>query len=130
MYETQLARSWTGTASQKSLKSRSANIAATKLRRLFCTDRFRSARSYFKTRRAFGVSEGPQVNDFQGPQGKKPIIIRQKCGEETIMLQHNCFLTALLADDYWFLSLRTLKIVYLWPFAYSKGPPCFEVRSS
>src|ERR1043165_5615976 len=89
MYETQLARSWTGTASQKSLKSRSANIAATKLRRLFCTDRFRSARSYFKTRRAFGVSEGPQVNDFQGPQGKKPIIIRQKCGEETIMLQHS-----------------------------------------
>src|ERR1051326_7485499 len=86
MYETQLARSWTGTASQKSLKSRSANIAATKLRRLFCTDRFRSARSYFKTRRAFGVSEGPQVNDFQGPQGKKPIIIRQKCGEETIKL--------------------------------------------
>src|ERR1051326_4698359 len=89
MYETQLARSWTGTASQKSLKSRSANIAATKLRRLFCTDRFRSARSYFKTRRAFGVSEGPQVNDFQGPQGKKPITIRQKCGEETIMLQHS-----------------------------------------
>src|SRR6478672_8949787 len=82
MCETPSARSWTVILSQTSSRSRCANIDATKLRRLFCTDRSRLRRCCPKKRRHFAVSEeARQAIAFQGRQGIKQTIIRQTCGE-------------------------------------------------
>src|SRR6266705_6433986 len=83
MCETQSAQSWIVILSQTSSRSRFANIDATKLRRLFCTDRFCLHRCCPKERRHFAASEEPRhAIAFQGHQGAKPTIIRQTCGEE------------------------------------------------
>src|SRR6266404_8593339 len=82
MCETPSAQSWIVILSQTSSRSRFANIDATKLRRLFCTDRFRLHRCCPKERRHFAASEEPRhAIAFQGAQGTKPTIIRQTCGE-------------------------------------------------
>src|SRR6476646_849224 len=82
MCETPSAQSWIVILSQTSSRSRFANIDATKLRRLFCTDRFRLRRRYPKKRRHFAAGEEARhAIVFQGRQGSKQTIIRQTCGE-------------------------------------------------
>src|ERR1043166_650031 len=76
-----------------------ANIGATKLRRLFCTARFRLRRCWRKKRRHFAARERPRhAIAFQDRQGGKPIITRQRCGKggknrvshELLLNEKNC----------------------------------------
>src|SRR5437667_8313845 len=99
MCETPSARSWIGIPLPTSSRSRFANIGATKSRRRFSTDRFRLRRRCPKKRRHFAASEEPRhAIAFQGRQGAKPTIIRQRCGEgeenhvshELLLNQKNC----------------------------------------
>src|SRR5438132_1922865 len=82
MCGTQSARFWIVIRLPTSSRSRFANIAATKLRRRSCTDRYRLCRCCPRKRRHFAASEGPgQTIAFQGREGAKLTIIPQNCGE-------------------------------------------------
>src|SRR4030095_5567324 len=78
---------------QISSRSRFANIVAIKLRRLFCTARFRLHRWCPNTRSHFAASEEPQHTViFQGLEGSNPTTIRHtrdEVGEIMSTIKHN-----------------------------------------
>src|SRR4029077_14036525 len=104
MCETPSAQSWIVILSQTSSRSRFANIDATKLCRLFCTDRFRSHRCWPKKRRHFVVSEeAPHAIVFQGREGSQPTSAKlcRELGETYAYQEINVRCRRFLFCIYW-----------------------------